>query len=1137
MVLRAAAAGEPPARDPAKYVAGIQEPAVAEPARQKPQSGPGEGGRKPWFAPYLSRPQIKRPELEDAIVRLLGATDDQVVTITTGVHGAGGFGKTTIAAQVCRRAEIQAEFDGGLLWVTVGESAHGADLAARVNDLVEHLTGARPALTDPEQAGFRLGAALDEHPGRVLMVVDDVWTSEQLWPFTLGGSRCRRLITTRNQRIVPPGATVVVDQMRQEQAVALLTRDLPSLPNDVVDELVRRTGRWPVLLELVNGNLQRALRHPSASNPVLEAHSVLERLSALGPSGLDPISGLSPVNRTQRHHAVRTTVEASFAVTEPLLRERYFELGIFAEDTEIPLTVLSLLWDPSSERVVSPVVSRICSELSELSLVTLRRGAVPTVRLHDVLRSYIRAELGDRGIRRVTGQFLDSTRSLFFGSVNDPDVTTPWWSLPDSSEFLFQHLATHLHDAGRSHELAGLVTDLRWIQARISQAGPAAIEADLSKAHGPKAALLREAIRRNAHLLRPLEPARAIGTTLLSRLTGGLTHDTDELRAVVDKFQTLAELPTLANLWPLPDVLHPAFSGTLAGHAAGTCAVACSSEESWFATAGRDGMVRIWDRVGRRLRYELRTAVAELFAVEVVPSRGWLAAAGDKGTVHFWDIVPSDPHFRVRGAFRLSKKRILAMAFAADGTWMVTGGFGGTVHFWDTSDGRKLGSLRTGQPAVHGISISPDGTWMATAGSSGRTVRVWSIGPRYRCQLQSEHNLSGWATSVCITADGRFSVAGDSEGLLHVWDSDWRRIVKLTSGHLHDVSAVTVSSDGMVMLTADGEGGPVRLWDFERSLRSLDVDQEALPEEDVFRMSVSPDGTFLATSSLGSGSVNLWSTADRRHLAELQADLEGLCSAIAFAPDGSWVAVADSDDPIVVMFHVASSGDAEMIELDFLISDVAVARDGTWMAVAGDGGICILHSVQQRRIGTWHRVQLSTKHSGRGVHAVAIGPDDHWFAASEGQNATVKVWSGADITEYRPDHQPTHIWRGEGAGTYRTTTDGCSNRLFVFLDADLSSGKAVDEGVVYVWDALTGAEELRFHTGHEGGIYWVSVRPSDGCIATVGVDGSLRVFDQSGRPMAAVRVDSNLRSCGWLAGTSKISAAGRQGVYLFDYRA
>ena len=75
----------------------------------------------------------------------------------------------------------------------------------------------------------------------------------QLAPFTYGGKRCVRLVTTRVPELLTGrGAAVLVDQMTCEQARVLLTAGLPPLDEAAIEGLLAATGRWPLLLRLVN---------------------------------------------------------------------------------------------------------------------------------------------------------------------------------------------------------------------------------------------------------------------------------------------------------------------------------------------------------------------------------------------------------------------------------------------------------------------------------------------------------------------------------------------------------------------------------------------------------------------------------------------------------------------------------------------------------------------------------------------------------------------------------------------------------------------------------------------------------------------------------------------------------------------
>src|SRR5215470_4559300 len=222
-------------------------------ARVAAAAEPVEARRRPWMAPPLDR-MVRRPELADQLITALTAPEPAEVGLTTPLHGAGGFGKTHLATWACHHPEINQRYPGGLLWVTVGQEVHGADLAVRVNDLAFALCGQRPALSDPEAAGAELGRLLDERGTAVLLVVDDVWHLSQLRPFRIRGRSCTRLVTTRIPGLLPAhGVRILVDAMPGDQARQLVADGVAGLPAGAAEQLAELARRWPLLLNLANG--------------------------------------------------------------------------------------------------------------------------------------------------------------------------------------------------------------------------------------------------------------------------------------------------------------------------------------------------------------------------------------------------------------------------------------------------------------------------------------------------------------------------------------------------------------------------------------------------------------------------------------------------------------------------------------------------------------------------------------------------------------------------------------------------------------------------------------------------------------------------------------------------------------------
>ena len=189
---------------------------------------------------------------------LLHADRRSPIAITTSLHGPGGFGKTTLAKDLCRDPEIQEAFDDGILWVTLGEKPNVRDALAK---LYEELTGEPSAFKDEEQAAQQLRPKLEDKD--MLIVIDDVWSIDHVKPFLEGGEHAARLLTTREMTVAdetrhvtrsegsprPDGYDpwVRVDEPEADLAIEMLLRGLPARPP--VDQLppyrdlaVRRLG-------------------------------------------------------------------------------------------------------------------------------------------------------------------------------------------------------------------------------------------------------------------------------------------------------------------------------------------------------------------------------------------------------------------------------------------------------------------------------------------------------------------------------------------------------------------------------------------------------------------------------------------------------------------------------------------------------------------------------------------------------------------------------------------------------------------------------------------------------------------------------------------------------------------------------
>jgi len=323
-------------------------------------------------------PFIERSELTKVRDALLAQETGRGTTvgITTAIHGAGGFGKTALAIELCYDEQVRERFPGGVLWTTMGEEIDAAGRLARVRDLIRWWTDADPpAFETVSAASAHLRQELTGQ--RVLLVVDDVWRPEDADPFHGLGSEAALLVTTRDSRTLPAEAVPIhVDAMEVPEAVRLLGAGLPGGAEADLKTLATRLGKWPLLLKLVNRQVG------SWIGKGLDLHEAIRRAeNVLTAKGLTYFDLKDAKFRIQ---ASSLTLEVSLERLPKEDQERFAELAIFPEDANVPLAVLERLWQLDSFEV-EEIGSRFF-DLSLLRNLDLRSG---TIRLHDVIRAYL----------------------------------------------------------------------------------------------------------------------------------------------------------------------------------------------------------------------------------------------------------------------------------------------------------------------------------------------------------------------------------------------------------------------------------------------------------------------------------------------------------------------------------------------------------------------------------------------------------------------------------------------------------------------------------------------------------------------------------------------------------------------------
>lgn len=196
-----------------------------------------------------------RPEEEAAIAAALTETDQSSPAIVA-VIGASGLGKSALALHVAHL--LEAEFPDGQLYAEL----HGtADSAVAGQILVRFL---RALGFPPETLPASVAELAELYRGalagrRVLVVLDGVADEEQVAPLLPGAADCGVLITSRDHLAGIGCTRVVVDVLREAEAIRLLAavtgEDRVRAEPLAAKALTELCGRLPIAVRIAGARL------------------------------------------------------------------------------------------------------------------------------------------------------------------------------------------------------------------------------------------------------------------------------------------------------------------------------------------------------------------------------------------------------------------------------------------------------------------------------------------------------------------------------------------------------------------------------------------------------------------------------------------------------------------------------------------------------------------------------------------------------------------------------------------------------------------------------------------------------------------------------------------------------------------
>ncbi len=325
--------------------------------------------------------------------------------------------------------------------------------------------------------------------------------------------------------------------------------------------------------------------------------------------------------------------------------------------------------------------------------------------------------------------------------------------------------------------------------------------------------------------------------------------------------------PQKSNITPLRRRAIGTLLGTYFDHVSWVLAVGWEPDGERIASAGGDGVVRVWDATSMQTLLTYRDHpwlfknvnwLPKIYRLAWSPEGLRIASAGDGRNVYVWDATTGQTITVYEGHIGMLSN-VFALAWSPNGKRIAsacsTGGFDKTVHVWNAKTGTstmRYDSSYGLMPnfSVSSIAWSPDGKRIAST-CGDKTLRLWDATTGNA--ISTFKTSSNWVYTVTWSPDGERLALANGNSTAEILDASTGRTLLTYHGHREGVRDIAWSPDGRRLATASNDT-TVQLWDATTGACLYTYEDHASWTTSV---AWSPDGTRIASAS-NDKTVQVW---------------------------------------------------------------------------------------------------------------------------------------------------------------------------------------------------------------------------------------------------------------------------------------
>lgn len=301
------------------------------------------------------------------------------------LNGLPGIGKTTLAVAVANDPEIRTHFPDGVLWAPLGTTPDPFGQLRRWGALF----GLHESQIDSRNIDTLAQAVRNViEQRRMLLILDDAWTMEDILTFQIGGPHCASLVTTRFSNVATQLARCelrVLHELSIEQSLDFLHLLAPQVVEGEASKtraLAEAVGGLPLALMLI-GNYLRWQAHSGQSRRI---HEALERLNHVEMR----LHLSEPRGPLQRHPSFEAeqllSLHAIIALTDQYLSEQarasLYALCVLPHKPDIFSKSAALAVGTCSTEVLDALIDTRLLESGGACYYTLHQTIADYARLH-----------------------------------------------------------------------------------------------------------------------------------------------------------------------------------------------------------------------------------------------------------------------------------------------------------------------------------------------------------------------------------------------------------------------------------------------------------------------------------------------------------------------------------------------------------------------------------------------------------------------------------------------------------------------------------------------------------------------------------------------------------------------------------